>query len=154
MSIILAETSDISRLEQVSFCLRYVSDGTTKESFIGFHTICSTDGESPHTLVKSAFQETDLILKNIISERFNDAASMSVVHRGLATRMKEISPLAIYVHCYGHLLNLALQDTLTHVEVLQIALLTILSLYNFIEASPKCHTIFMIIKLDDGYHQT
>ena len=142
ISIIIDETSDISRLEQVSFCLRYVKEGATKESFIGFYSTNSTDGESLYTLVKTVFQETDLILKEIVGQCFDGAANMSGVHRGLATRMKETSPLAIYVHCYGHLLNLALQDTMTHVEVLRNALGTVQSLYNFIEASPKRHNMF------------
>ena len=42
----------------------------------------------------------------------------------------------MYVHCYGHLLNLALQDTLTHIEEMRIALGTLQNLYNFVEASP------------------
>ena len=41
----------------------------------------------------------------------------------------------IYVHCYGHLLILALQDTMTAIETLRNALGTIQSLYNFLHAS-------------------
>ena len=67
---------------------------------------------------------------------------MSGVNKGLSARMKECSPLAIYVHCYGHLLNLALQDTMTTVEPLRNTLGTIQSLYNFIEGSPKRHALF------------
>jgi hypothetical protein len=56
--------------------------------------------------------------------------------------MKETSPLALYVHCYGHLLNLAIQDTVEEVEPLRKALGTIQGLYNFQEVSPKRHAIF------------
>ena len=36
-SIILDETSDISRIEQVSLCLSYIADGIKKETFFGFY---------------------------------------------------------------------------------------------------------------------
>ena len=35
---------------------------------------------------------------------------MSGLYKGLATRIKADSDTAIYVHCYAHRLNLALQD--------------------------------------------
>ena len=67
---------------------------------------------------------------------------MNGVHKGLSTRMEECSPLGIYVHCYGHVLNLALQDTMTQIEPLRNTLGTIQALYNFLEASPKRHALF------------
>ena len=48
-SIILDETADISKHEQVGICLRYVYDGVTKETFVRFYTTNSTDGESLYT---------------------------------------------------------------------------------------------------------
>ena len=41
---------------------------------------------------------------------------MRGARKGLAARLKECSPLSIYVHCHGHRLNLALQDTMTTIE--------------------------------------
>jgi len=73
---------------------------------------------------------------------------MSGMHKGVATRMKECCPFALYVHCYGHLLNLAIQDTMTQIEPVRNALGTIQNLYNFLEASPKRHAIFVDIQSD------
>lgn len=83
-----------------------------------------------------------LQLENVVAECFDGASNMSGVYRGLAARMKECSPLAIYIHCYGLLLNLAIQDTMTEIEPLRNALGTIQALYNFIEGSAKRHAIF------------
>jgi len=44
-SIIVDETSDISNKEQVSVCLRYVHNGETYETFIGFYETKSAEGE-------------------------------------------------------------------------------------------------------------
>ena len=92
--------------------------------------------------MKSSITELNLDLKNIVGKVFDGAANMNGVHKGLSTRMEECSPFGIYVHCYGHVLNLALQDTMTQTEPLRNALGTIQALYNFLEASPKRHALF------------
>ena len=67
------------------------------------------------------------------------ALQMNGVHKGLASRMKEWPLLSIYVHCYGDLLNLKLQDTMTNVEPIRNAIGTIQRLYNFLEAMDEDH---------------
>ena len=46
-----------------------------------------------------------------------------------------------YVHCYGHVFNLALQGPMSEVEPLRNALGTIQSRYNFLEASRKTRSV-------------
>ncbi|XP_068756927.1 zinc finger MYM-type protein 1-like [Montipora capricornis] len=139
---VMDETSDISRTEEVSLCLRYLINGETKETFVGFFATASTEGEVLYELAKTA-------INNIIAECFDGAANMSGIRKGLATRMKECSPLGIYVHCYGHLLNLALQNTMTENETLGNALGTIQSLYNFLHGSTKRHALFKDIEIHE-----
>ncbi|KAJ8017895.1 Zinc finger MYM-type protein 1 [Holothuria leucospilota] len=74
------------------------------------------------------------------------ASNMSGKERGLSTRIKEVAPKAIYVHCYGHVLNLALQDTMSTLEPLRNALGVIQSLYNLLEASSKRPAFFEKVK--------
>ena len=144
--IIMDETSNISRTEEVSLCLRYAINGETKENFVGFFVTASTEGEFLYELAKTAINKLDLRLENIIAD---GTANMSGIRKGLATRMKESSPLGIYVHCYGHLLNLALQDTMTEIETLRNALRTIQSFYNFLHGSTKRHALFKDIEVHE-----
>ena len=58
-------------------------------------------------------------------------------NKGFATRTKVTLPMSIYIHCYGHLINLALQDTLENVPVVRNTLRIIQFLYNFLDASPR-----------------
>eukprot|EP00795_Rhopilema_esculentum_P014860 gene14860-5984_t len=118
-SIIVDETSDMSKVEQVSIFIRYVFEGTTKKTFLGLFDTENTEGKVLYELVTKVFKKFNLILSDIIAECFDGAANMRGVHKGLATRMKEHSPKAIYVHCYGHLLNLALENALTELEPLR-----------------------------------
>ena len=88
-------------------------------------------------LAKDAIQSLNLDLNNIVGEYFDGVSSMSGIHGGLATLLKETSPLQIYVHCYAHRLNLALEGSLSLGSNLKNALDTIQSLYNFIDGSAK-----------------
>jgi hypothetical protein len=147
-ALIMDETSDISRTEQVSICLRHVLDGITLETFLGFFSTISTEGEVLFELVKKVMTDHGLELGNIVGECFDGASNMSGVRKGVAARMKECSPRGVYVHCYAHILNLALQDTMSDVKPLRNALGTLQSLYNFLEGSPKRHCLFESVEVD------
>ena len=97
--IILDETSDISKTEQVSLRLSFALNGTKKEAFIGFYSTKSTKREVLYELAKSFITELNLDLQNIVGKAFEGAANMNGVHKGLSTRMEECSPFGIYVHC-------------------------------------------------------
>ena len=136
----------------MSLCLSYCVDGIKKEAFVGFYATKSTEGEVLYQLVKDSVSELNLELENIVGKAFDGAANMNGIYKGLSTRIKECS---IYIHCYGHLLNLALQDTMKEVEPLCNALGNIQYLYNFLEASPKRHTLFSDVEdVNEKYKQT
>ena len=99
-SIIMDETSDINKTEQVSLCLSYVHERIKKEVFVGFFETKRTNAESLFNLAKDAIQSLNLDLKNIVGECFDGASNMCSINGGLATLMKETFPLSIYVHCY------------------------------------------------------
>ncbi|CAF1108698.1 unnamed protein product, partial [Brachionus calyciflorus] len=93
-SIVVDGTSDITTQEQISFCVRYCNSLLEiKEHFIGF------------------FQDSNLNINFLTGQCYDGAANMSGEYKGLSSRIKEDSPSAIYVHCYAHRLNLALQES-------------------------------------------
>ena len=149
-SIICDETSDNSRAEQLSLCLSYIGhDGNKKESFITFIQVDTTDGESLFNHVSKELEKLGLDPKDCYGLAMDGASNMSGKFRGLATRMKAISPLAVYIHCMGHQLNLVIKDTLSEVKLLKDTLGAVQSLYTFIEASPKRHSIFMNVQIGE-----
>ena len=62
----------------------------------------------------------------------------------------QVAESCLYVHCYGHLLNLALQSALSVVVNLRNCIGSVQSLYVFLEASPKRHSLLQDIQKDDG----
>ena len=99
-------------------------------------------------MVTQVLDDLKLKASDIVGKCFDGASNMSGVKKGLAARMKECSPDSIYVHCYAHLLNLAIQATITNVQPLRNTLGTIQNLYNFLEGSPKRHAILHDIEVE------
>ena len=67
----------------------------------------------------------------MVGQCCDGAANTSGVQKGVAARMQEIVPEAVYVHCYAHRLHLALKDTLEANIVLKNALGVAQSLHQF-----------------------
>ena len=146
-SIICDETMDICRIEQFSLCVRYVTpDLSVKERFFGFWQAKSTDGASLLELLVSILQNLELNVTNVRAQCYDGAASMRGKYSGLASRVKELEPRAIYIHCHAHLLNLTLQSALSSIRDIRNVLGTVTSLYSYLEASAKRHERFQEIQ--------
>ena len=100
--VIVDETSDISRHEQVSICLSFIADGVKKEAFVGFYETKATDGKALYDLIAKAITDLNLDLTNVVGECFDGATNMSGKEKEVAARMKDCSPRTIHVHLYGH----------------------------------------------------
>ena len=149
-SVIMDETADLSCGEQVSIVLRYCVESIVTESFVGFYDINSTTGENLFNLLCEKLAEFNLDVNKLVGLGFDGAASMSGRFKGVSARMKEVAPQSLYVHCYGHLLNLALQAAMCNILNLRNCIGTVQSLSVFIEASPKRHAIFQEIQKNTG----
>ena len=90
--VIMEETSDISRTEEVSLCFNFVADGVKKEAFFGFYETKTTYGKALYDLITKAISDLNLDLTNIVGECFDGAANMGGKEKGLAARMKDCSP--------------------------------------------------------------
>ena len=62
--------------------------------------------------------------------------------RGVSTQIMNKVPWAIYMHCYGHFLNLGCQDTVRNIKVMKDALDTTLELSKHLKISSKGNTAY------------
>ncbi|XP_022173398.1 zinc finger MYM-type protein 1-like [Myzus persicae] len=109
-NILIDETQDLSRHEQVSVFIRYVHNLEPKEVFLGFYRTNSTDGESLVDLIKEVLKLNALKIENIRGQCYDGAASMRGAYKGVQARIRKENSLAVDVHCYAHILNLCLVD--------------------------------------------
>ncbi|KAL4122041.1 hypothetical protein QTP88_014447 [Uroleucon formosanum] len=142
-SIIVDETQDLSRHEQVAIIIRYATkDLSPAEVFLDFYETETTDGETLSMLIKSTFVSHGLKIENIRGQCYDGTASMRGSYKGVQARIREENHLAMYIHCNAHILNLCLIDLAKQVSYVRNVFGTLNTLHNFIGASSKRHAIF------------
>lgn len=132
-------TFDLSRKEQISFIVRYVTQhGNVSERLLALY-------DSPITTGTQMFEIFELICKKLnldytnylIGQSYDGAQNMRGQYNGLQTLIKEKCPTATFVWCCAHRLNLIISK-LVSCSLDPVDLFGNLdTLYNFICGSKK-----------------
>jgi len=118
-TILADETTDISRIEQFSLCIRYLEKSSNfendnsyfiKEDFLQFVPVHSTVGLELANTIISTSTGLGINLKYLRGQGYDGAANMRSVFRGVQAIIMQKHPKAIYTHCFAHCLNLCLND--------------------------------------------
>ena len=143
-SIIADESRDSSKQEQMSFAVRYVdmTDGSVQEHFLTFIQAESLDASSLSSYIKQLVSTYDFDTNKMVSQGYDGASVMSGHCTGVQTRVREFAPYAAYIHCYAHVLNLVLVDSIKSVSFASEFFTLLEALYVFVSSS-KIHVLFM-----------
>ena len=144
-SLLVDETKDVSKVEQMAIVVRYVhlETATIYERFLRYVPAANLTAESLTTYILDTLREHHLDPTHIVSQGYDGAAVMSGSCSGVQARIREIAPQAIYIHCNAHCLNLCLVDCVK----VPVSSLPFLKLYVFLSSS-KCHALFVQIQKD------
>uniref|UniRef100_A0A3B3RLL1 TTF-type domain-containing protein n=1 Tax=Paramormyrops kingsleyae TaxID=1676925 RepID=A0A3B3RLL1_9TELE len=105
-------TKDLSKKEQMSFVIRYYYNGSVCESFLAFEAAERLDAAALSQKIVQILQKYGLDYKNhLVGQAYDGASVMSGKNTGVQARFKAEAPLAFYVHCNAHCLNLVLVDS-------------------------------------------
>lgn len=148
-TIIADETTDsYSNQEILSLCLRYVDLSSSqephiRECLISFVYIerANALGISRKILEALSHPSISLDPSRIRGQAYDGASVMSGEVGGVQAKIKEISPLAIYTHCYSHCLNLSIAASCQVQEVRNLICL-INESYLFLSNSPKRQRLY------------
>lgn len=134
--LILDSSPDITHTDQLSFVLRYVNeDGEPKERFIKFLPINSHKSVSLSTCVFDVLENCDLDILNCRGQSYDNASNMAGPYSGLQARIKEVSPLADFVPCSSHSLNLVGANAVDCCQQAVGFFAIVQNIYNFFSAS-------------------
>lgn len=110
-TVLADETTDISRVEQFSMCVRYLdSENNIREDFLIFVPVHDVSGPGLASSLKDTLINLGLELNNMRGQGYDGAAAMRGKFRGCQAVIKKEYPKAIYTHCASHCLNLCLND--------------------------------------------
>ena len=139
------ETTDMSNREQVVLCLRWVSDDfEVNEEFIGMYMVGSIDADTLFSVIQDVLRRLNLSMSKVRGQCYDGAATKS----GVACKVSNEEPRAVYTHCYGHALNLACGDTIKKCQLMKDALDTTHEITKLIKKSPKRDTCFERLKTE------
>lgn len=66
--------------------------------------------------MKDAFIRTQIPLTKIHGQCNDGCSTMAGAKSDVATRIQELQPRTVFLHCYGHALNLTMSDTVKAVS--------------------------------------
>lgn len=109
-SIMVDESRDNAKKEQMSFSVRYVnmSNGIVNERFLGFIYAKNLDAASLTEYIRQQLVVFKFDGNKMVSQGYDGASVMSGHHSGVQARVREFAPYAAYIHCHAHVLNLVL----------------------------------------------
>lgn len=118
IAVMLDESKDVSRKEQLSLCIRYTSlpDCNVHEDFLTFKYMINVDAKSLCEAIVSILTSLGLNECLIIAQCYDGASVMSGDVSGVQARFREIHKNAVYIHCHAHRLNLVIVDAARHVQ--------------------------------------
>lgn len=106
-SVIVDSTPDISHVDQLTFVIRYVlENGTPVERFFGFFPMEGHTAAEMESYLLDQVKKYDINIDDCRGQSYDNASNMSGQYNGLQAKIKQKNPLAEYVPCAGHSLNL------------------------------------------------
>ena len=110
-TIMVDETTDVSNKEQCVVCIRWVDEKLNpSEQCIGMYQLDNTKADSIVLVIKDVLTRCNLNISDLRGQCYDGASTMKGERKGVATQILAENPKAVYVHCFGHSLNLTAQD--------------------------------------------
>ena len=137
-TIMADECTDSANNEQLVICFRWVDHRLeVHEDFVGLYSIPNISADTIFSVINDCLMRMNLQWNRCRGQCYDGAANMAGVRNGVATRVLNVEPKALYTHCYGHSLSLAMCDTLKHSKIARDALDTTFEISKLIKFSPK-----------------
>ena len=147
-TIMCDECTDISNREQLVICIRWISndDLEAHEDVVGLYLINDISAFTIVQSIKDALLRLNLPLAKCRGQCYDGASNMSGPKSGVAKRLRDEEPRALYLHCHGHALNLAASDAIKKCKVTKDALDVCYEVCKLIKFSPKRNAQFDALK--------
>ena len=95
-AIMVDETKDCSKSEQLSFVTRYVHGGMIKEEFIGFEKAEGLKADCMNLKIREKLCNTAIDIHTCVGQCYDGASIMSGSAAGFQTKICALVPQAIY----------------------------------------------------------
>ena len=104
---------------------------------MGLYCLSSANAQSIVDVMKDAFLRFQIPLTKLHGQCYDGCSTMAGAKAGVAAKIQELEPSAVFTHCYGHALNLGVSDTIKHSMAMKDCLDTCFEIIKLIKFSPK-----------------
>ena len=110
---ILADEVTSHNVEHLAVCIRFLDckQKDIREEFLTFVPLERITGEAISQAILQFLQESKIPTSNMRGQGYDGASNMSSNAVGVQARIKQVAPLATYIHCSGHSLNLVISKS-------------------------------------------
>lgn len=105
-SVSVDSTPDLSHVDQLTVIVRYLLQGKAVERFMTFLQIESHKAESLASNLVTYFETQTIDFMDCRGQSYDNASNMAGRYSGMQARLRAINPLAFYIPCTTHSLNL------------------------------------------------
>ncbi|XP_037531372.1 zinc finger MYM-type protein 1-like [Nematolebias whitei] len=143
-AILVDESKDISKKEQISVIVRYLQPDSEKvvEEFLHFTPAEGLDADSLFDCIKMTLSRCNIDINCCVGQCYDGAAVMSGCNNGVQEKLRKEVPQAVYIHCHAHRLNLVLVDCVHNVDAAADFFEILQMLYKFFSGS-VVHDLFL-----------
>ncbi|XP_077444502.1 zinc finger MYM-type protein 1-like isoform X2 [Stigmatopora argus] len=138
VTVMVDETTDASNAAQLALVLRYVTGRGVKERFVRFENVTSGNQANNIAGLIIQFLVENECLGKVVAQCYDGAAVMSSGFNGVQAKVKERAPLALFIHCYAHQLNLVLTQGASKLKESKIFFAHLNGFAAFFLRSPQC----------------
>lgn len=140
-SLILDCTPDVSHQEQMTFVIRFVYFDVNKrvfyinESFIEFINISDTSGKAIANVAVDTLSKHTIEVNDMRGQGYDNGSNMKGKHIGVQAQIHSLNPLAVFIPCSNHTMNLTLNDAASASIEISGFFSTVQKIYTFLSAS-------------------
>ena len=146
-SLIADEATDTSQKEQLCITIRWVDNKfQIHETPVELIQVPKTDSATLTSVLKDCLIHLALPIGQCRGQAYDGAPNMSGHISGVAARIQECEPTAIFGHCLAHCTNLCLQKVGSQVICVRDSLNLVMELSQLIRFSPKRSSLFTALQ--------
>uniref|UniRef100_A0A453B994 DUF4371 domain-containing protein n=2 Tax=Aegilops tauschii subsp. strangulata TaxID=200361 RepID=A0A453B994_AEGTS len=139
-SILVDETCDVAKREQMALVLRFVDeDRILQERFFALIHVTNTKAATLKEVLSSLLSKHAFDVQNLRGQGYDGASNMRGEFNGLQALFLRECPYAYYVHCYAHRLQLALVSASKEVVTVAQFFQKLLFIVNTVDSSARRH---------------
>ena len=130
---VMADEVTSHNCEQLALCIRFVgADNTIREEFLQFSKLARITWKHVADEIIQILEDLGIPVVNMCGQGYDGAPNMSSHRVGAQAYIKQQAPLAAYIHCSGHCLNLVIVHSCSLPEV-----------RNVLDKLKKCCFLFL-----------